>query len=103
MEGYKMNDHKIGTLVMLNSKDNSSSLAEYNLRDGMIGEVIKISAEHQAIGKSTVLFPSVKSNSSSGGFSIYNEWLIPLSDPDLDVGDVEQDSEYLKEPEKAAA
>lgn len=92
-----MNNYSVGTLVILNCSL-PLTLEEHSIVNGVIGEIVarNVNAE---VGQVTVDFPSHKSKSTTGLWNCYTAWLVPISNPDLDVGDVEQDSDYLKEPD----
>jgi hypothetical protein len=96
-----MNKFSAGTLVMIKAPNESLTAPLYT---GMIGEVkdSQIINNEIPINHVAVDFPSTRSKGWTGWWIFDTAYLVPISDPDMDVGDVEADGEYLKKREKEA-
>lgn len=82
---------RVGTLVMLNMPAHMPR-AEGLPPNGAIGEVVEVDAWLQAeipVGNVAVDFPRNPSNSTSKLWNVWVKWLIPISDPDIEIEDYE--------------
>jgi hypothetical protein len=77
---------KIGTLVYLRMPPH---IRELLLRNGIIGEVVDGTRWHSElpVGEVVVDFPHNKSDTRTGLWRAPETWLIPISGPDIEIGD----------------
>lgn len=83
---------KAGTMVMLRAPaEEIAKWMDTAPRNGACGEVMNTEGTLECLenGQVGVLFPSHPSPYSSKGWAIFSKWLLPLSDPDADMGENE--------------
>lgn len=94
-----MNSYTPGTLVLL--KKYSPTLNN-TPPEGAIGEIKDVSdnAAHWQIkeGNYAVEFPRHPSQHTTGYWQYHHTQLVPISNPDVDIGEWDDLDNYLKEP-----